>query len=323
MLLSVIIPTRNRSQLLSDLLLSLSRQDPVPFQWEVVVVDNGSDDDTSEMVAGLQQTLSMAVRYVKEPKPGLHQGRHRGAKEAMGKFIAFLDDDMVLESTWVQGVEALAKGNAHAVVGRILPQWQDAPPDWLMEMIDGGVMGYLGILDLGLTTQAVEPNYVFGGNSFFPRELIFRLGGFNPDGVPKDLLRFRGDGETALMNKFKQAGLKSIYDPRATAYHVIGHHRMTVDYLCQRAYNQGISDSFSQIRAKHGLDGANTKTIRTLAGKTKSAIRTLFRIFKKEQMSLIQIKLQNAHRAGWKFHQELFASDPEIQEFVLRNNFLE
>ena len=112
----------------------------------------------------------------------------------------------------------------------------------------GGTLPISGLLDLGTVKKIVRPTYVFGGNCFLPKSLIYSLGGFHPDGVPKGSSRYRGDGETGLMIKFENSGFRSLYDPRATAYHIIGADRLTIEYFCIRAFNQGISDSYTHIR---------------------------------------------------------------------------
>jgi glycosyltransferase involved in cell wall biosynthesis len=355
MLLSVIIPTRNRAQYLANLLDSLAGQEPVPFEWEVIVVDNASTDDTAAMTQQKSQTLPIPIRYVLETRLGLHQGRHRGAREAHGKYVGYLDDDMVLARTWVQGVQFVAQGKADAVVGRILPKWEAEPPDWLLAMVQNGVYGYLGLLDLGHSAKLVDPAWVWGGNCFLPRELVFDLGGFHPDGMPAELLRYRGDGESALMQKFKQAGLRSYYDPRATVFHVIGADRLTLEYICQRAYNQGISASFTQMRAARGLPGsppANSsnesrserlnshwKSLKSLYGKlrrksiadvarivgrrTKSTVARTISKPRKEPCAEIRAKIDRAFRAGWQFHQNEVKNDPKLLEYVLWQTYLE
>lgn len=337
MLLSVIIPTRNRVKRLANLLDSLAGQDPVPFEWEVIIVDNASTDDTAAVTLQRSRSLPISIRYVLETRLGLHRGRHRGAREARGDYVGYLDDDMTLAPTWVQGVQWLAEDKADAVVGRILPKWETTPPDWLLTMVQDGVYAYLSLLDLGPISKPVDPLMVFGCNCFLPKRLIFELGGFHPDGFPPDQLRYRGDGETALMWKFKQAGLRSYYDPMATAFHVIDASRLTVEYLCQRAYNQGISDSFTQIRAAHGLADAlfsnsSTKSryerlrqmspidvVRAVGRRVKRITSRL----RKEPYIVIQDKITESYRAGWQFHQDAVRNDPELFKHVLRDNYLD
>lgn len=337
MLLSVIIPTRNRATLLAGLLDSLARQASAPFDWEVLVIDNASTDQTPDIVQKKSDTLPISIRYVREHQPGLHFARHTGATNARGQILSYLDDDMILELTWILAAERIRREDAHAVVGRILPKWTAHPPDWLSSLITDGVFSHLGLLDLGDRPRPVDPLLVFGGACFIPRQLLFDLGGFHPDGVPADRLRFRGDGETALMNRFKRQGLKSFYDPLATAWHVIPAQRLTLDYLCQRAYNQGISDSFTRIRADHALDGAaptppRLQKIRTasptrlasaLARKAARAANRLVGRITRSATADAQRRMARAYRDGFRFHRREVQNDPELLQYVLRPDFFD
>ncbi len=337
MLLSVIIPTRNRATYLADLLDSLAAQEPVAFDWEVIVVDNASTDNTPEVARQKAATLPIPIRYVREPNLGLHHGRHRGAKEASGTFLGYLDDDMLLAPTWIQGVTLAAQGQADAVVGRILPHWKAQPPAWVKALATEGIDNHLGLLNLGTATRPVEPVMVLGGNAFLPRQTLFELGGFHPDGVPSDLLRYRGDGETGLMMKFKQKGLRSWYDPRATAYHIIGANRLTVEYICQRAYRQGISDSFTQIRAAHGLGESPfsghslsyyLERLRTMRP-TQAAQAIMCKVGRALGLASflphheIREQIAQAYREGWQFHQDEVQHDPALLAYVLKPTYLE
>ena len=98
----------------------------------------------------------------------------------------------------------------------------------LVDYLDkkSGYSGYLSLLDLGLSAVYIDPVFVYGNNFFIPAKIVFELGGFHPDSMPVDQLRYRGDGEYALMMRFKKAGLRAWYDPVATAYHRIPRERM-------------------------------------------------------------------------------------------------
>lgn len=341
-LLSVIVPTRNRSRRVADLLDSLAGQEPVPFKWEVIVVDNASTDDTQALIQRKSRELDIAIRYVLEPRLGLHQGRHRGAREAGGDYLGYLDDDMVLAPTWVQGVQWLVQGKAEAVVGRTLPKWEAQPPPWLLALVQGGTNAYLGLLDLGKVARPVDPGLALGGNCFLPSRLVFDLGGFHPDGMPVELLRYRGDGETALMAAFRRAGLRGYYDPRATAYHIIGADRLTVESLCQRACRQGVSDSFTSIRAGYLGEKAPFGGPRRMGGyiqraREMSLAEILEAILRKSTRPVRRLatrlrggegyvrasrRLEEAYRSGWRFHQEEVKSDSELLEYVTQKDYL-
>jgi glycosyltransferase involved in cell wall biosynthesis len=310
LLLTVIIPTRCRHQRLEALLDSLSRQVPVPFAWEVLIVDNASSDHTADVVRQKTRTFPVTIRYVFEATPGLHNGRHRGAREAGGELVAYLDDDMVVAPTWILGAEGLIQKRSDAVVGRILPKWEADPPAWLRHMVGKGIFSHLGLLDLGPVAKEIDPLFVFGGNCFLPRKLIFDLGGFHPDAVPPDMIRYRGDGETALMRQFKRKGLKSYYDPQALAFHLIGPDRMTTQYLCRRAHHQGISDSFMSIR-----DGGTEHDFRTVMRKLMGQIMDFLTRNRERQ------QMRRAYWQGFAFHQGEVKRDASLYQWVMKKDY--
>jgi glycosyltransferase involved in cell wall biosynthesis len=332
--LSVIIPTRNRSLLTGALLDSLAQLDPVPWEWEVLVVDNGSTDNTAEMVKEKQNTLPIRIRYVLEERPGLHQGRNRGAIEAKGKYLAYLDDDMLLAPSWLQGVAMLDEGKTDAVVGRIIPKWEASPPEWLNRMCEFGFFGPLALLDLGKEPVATE--HFYGCNLFIPRKTVLDFGGFHPDGMPQDLLQYRGDGETGLWMKMRVAGKSLWYSPLAIAHHIVPKSRMTAEYMKKRAYNQGISNSFSDLRMRHGLYGKSPTGLRSLEREAKNRLRRLHilmfaryrldcfssRSEVEREIIHVQYEMAKGYAQGWVFHRAEFCNNTKIRTHVLKTSFL-
>jgi glucosyl-dolichyl phosphate glucuronosyltransferase len=334
MLLSVIIPTLNRGNYVSDLLDSLAKTDPSNFEWEVIVVDNGSIDNTAKIVLQKQQALPIKIRYVLETRPGLHEGRHRGTMEAAGEYLAYLDDDMIVSPTWLQGIRMIEEKEADAVVGRILPKWVESPPDWLKHMCKSGVFGYLGLLDLGDTPRPTDK--FFGGNLFTLKSTIIQHGGFHPDGIPEAKILYRGDGETGLWMKMQAAGMRLLYDPAALVYHIIPQERMSKEYLFKRAYNQGISSSFTYIRECHGLySNKLTGWQGCRAVMKKWASRQLPLIFMRyfsrrlktltkteREILCIQYEMFKCQKRGWISHRTAFHHDPTLRNHVLKQSFL-
>lgn len=332
--LSVIIPTRNRASLVAALLESLALLDPVPWDWEVIVVDNGSTDDTAEQVKQKQAVLPMRIRYVMEARLGLHEGRNRGAAEAVGKYLAYLDDDMILASSWLQGVAMLQTGIADAVVGRILPRWESAPPDWLTHMFKSGVFGPLALLDLG--EGAAQTDHFFGCNLFIPRETVFDFGGFHPDGMPQHLLHLRGDGETGLWLKMRAAGKSLWYAPSAIAFHIVPDSRMTAEYMFKRAYNQGISQSFTDLRTRQGLYGKRPSGFRCCARNVKSRLSQLPVVrnvkycithlrAKSEvdrEIAYIQYEMSKGVSQGMLFHRKALRNKADLIKYALQTSYV-
>ena len=127
--LSVVVCTCNRADGLAEVLHALSAQEGVgPDDFEVIVVNNRCTDHTSAVVAAAGEKSN--VREVMEPVPGQVHARVRGVRESRGEWVAFVDDDNLLESGWV--ATALRFVAVHpgcgAFAGRVDLLWETPPP---------------------------------------------------------------------------------------------------------------------------------------------------------------------------------------------------
>ena len=100
MFITVAICTRNRAELLCramDTIVALTI--PAGVEWELIVIDNGSTDNTAEVLAGYKDRLP--IRRVYEPVAGLSNARNRAVVEARGDYICWTDDDVLLDRGWL------------------------------------------------------------------------------------------------------------------------------------------------------------------------------------------------------------------------------
>ncbi|MFH1858292.1 MAG: glycosyltransferase family A protein, partial [Candidatus Omnitrophota bacterium] len=105
---SVIIPTYNRAHFLQRAIECVLKQ--TFSDWELLVVDNGSTDDTEPLVHQLQKK-DARIRYLFEKRKGLSHARNLGFKEARGEFIVFLDDDDEWEPEKIKKQTAALESN--------------------------------------------------------------------------------------------------------------------------------------------------------------------------------------------------------------------
>ena len=160
---SVVIPTRNRASLLAAALDSLTRQTLSPEAFEVLVIDNGSTDETAEVVRAQSARLT-TLRYFYEAEPGLHVGRHRGMLEALGSVLVFGDDDIEALPSWLSAIhEAFLDPDVAMVGGNNLPMFLEEPPEWLMRLwrdsgrVRGRSLPSLSLLELSANGHEFRP----------------------------------------------------------------------------------------------------------------------------------------------------------------------
>src|ERR1700722_17059520 len=114
---SVVIATKDRQEYLRRTLESLEGQTHAP-PFEVIVIDNGSADETKSVVDACAGR-SVPVRYLTEPQPNRGKARNRGAQIAAGRYLLFCDDDVWLPPGWIAAHEAAQEGDDEVVNGPI------------------------------------------------------------------------------------------------------------------------------------------------------------------------------------------------------------
>lgn len=247
---SVILTARNRSRYLGEALRALQLQDLAPGRYEVIVVDNASTDDTREVVDEISRRSEVRIRYVHESRIGLHYARHRGALEAAGEVLVYTEDDVIVPGSWLAAAAAcMADPSVAAVAGGLVGKWEVPEPEWL----DAVGTDFLGLLDLGSGTfDLPESAYLCGGNFAIRREVLFAIGGFNPDLLPEEQLHLRGDGEVGLLIKLRQQRFRVLYCSAFSVEHVVPASKVSLEYVHRRYRKEGVSRMFTVCRQRKG-----------------------------------------------------------------------
>ncbi|MDP1613837.1 MAG: glycosyltransferase [Sulfuritalea sp.] len=327
-MLSVIIPSRDRAELLQRALLSLCGQSLPQDRFEVLVIDNGSSDGTAPVVAATQRR-SPNVRYFFEPRPGLHAGRHRGLKEAAGDVLVFADDDIRATPDWLAAIaENFADPAVAMVGGNNYPDFLVPPPAWLewlwrQPSLGGQAISMLSVLSLPAGRRAISPLLVWGCNFSIRRQVLLDAGGFHPDAMPPELIRFRGDGETHVSSHVAARGLRCVFDSRASVYHAVPAERMTVEYFRKRAYNQGISDSYTQLRAGMKPDDEAPRGVLALARRIMHGLHARVREFGPQAIELGELRraVGAGRQEGLVYHRMAYRQDEEVRDWVHKADY--
>ena len=320
---SIIIPTKDRSRDLKDVLISLQLAKAPDFSFEILVVDNASTDDTKQTVSDFFKTLP--IRYIFEPKLGLHNARNRGLKESAGDILAYIDDDILISKNWLCAIPLCFNlPDVVMATGNCFPLFDDSAPDWLVRFWNRRSVireqpNYFWPLSIIRFSQQestrISPSLVWGCNFLIKKQFLLDARGFHPDALPSDLKFYRGDGESYLGRIAESMGLLALYNSELSIFHKVHKSRMTESYFAQRGYNEGITRSYCNLR--YGRD-QNVSILRSLR---KVATEISVRRFPSKTREILALIEENAN-LGFEDHQAWFKADEANQKWVTADDYL-
>lgn len=245
---SIIVCTYNRSGSLKRTLDCLSRLNtPEDLQWEVVIVDNNSIDDTRQLVESERKRLDF-LRYEFESQQGLSHARNCGIGSAKGDILVFTDDDVCPEPDWLERIVSnMRESGCDACGGYIAPSWEKQPPSWLTERF----YGFLAIKTDDGDPYRIDSrnNLPFGANMAFNKTVFEQVGLFDTSrGRKGNVLASGEDGE--MFERILASGMKVMYFPDARVHHKIEAFRTEKTYF--RRWRNQTSFNLAQSR---GLTG--------------------------------------------------------------------
>jgi glucosyl-dolichyl phosphate glucuronosyltransferase len=224
--ITVILCTYNRGASLATALGSVASSDlPDSVEWEVLVVDNNSKDNTREVVSDFSSRYPGRFRYQFEARQGKSHALNAGIREARGDVLAFMDDDVTVERTWLRILTSpLESGEWAGVGGRIVPARVFSIPRWLSLEGPYSMAGMLALFDLG--DHAGELRQApFGTNMAFRKSIFGQYGGFRTDMGPCPGSEIRNE-DTEFGQRLLTAGERLRYEPAAVVYHAIPEERL-------------------------------------------------------------------------------------------------
>lgn len=243
--ISVVIPTYNRASMIGITLDSLLAQNYPPEQYEIIVCNNNSTDDTENLLAAYAAANPGRIVPLFEQRQGVHYARNRAAHVASGDILYYTDDDMAADPGILAAFALLFAEypKVGSATGKVKPLWECEPPEWIVALCNNYL---LSLLDLGEQEQSSPTDLgVFSCHQAMRREAFFAGGGFHPENTAGEWI---GDGETGLNITIGALGYHFGYTPHAVTRHMIPPTRMTQDYLNKRLANQGNCDSYTDYR---------------------------------------------------------------------------
>jgi glycosyltransferase involved in cell wall biosynthesis len=245
-LFSVVVCTFNREKLLPKCLDSLCNQTISHTQYEIIVVDNASTDNTPSIVADFKSKFpNHSINRILEGKQGLGYARNTGWKQATGRFVAYIDDDAIAGVEWLQQASEIIMSlqpTPICVGGPIGVYFTTPQPEWFKEQYE-------------IRTMGDEPRFLAAGESFSGSNMIWdksylvRFNGFDVNkGVTGEYISV-GE-ETALFRRVWSdiPGANFFYSPRLKIQHFVAPVKLTLRYRWKRAFIIGSVIGYEAIK---------------------------------------------------------------------------
>jgi glycosyltransferase involved in cell wall biosynthesis len=242
---SVIIPAHNSEKLIAKCLKSVV--DAIPENKEIIVIDDGSTDNTSEIASKFPVKL---IRLAK--RSGQATAKNVGFELSTGEIVVFVDSDtIVTKHFFVELASALSRDQVGGAGGLVLPIKSDIISSSFMVRL----FGYSPISE----KENIEIDSTPGGCSAYHRKVLTEIGGFDTN---------LKQGEELDMNiRIRKAGYKLLIVPSAKIYH---DHPTTLQKLAKKWFFYGVWYFF--VCRKHSLN----KVIIQISGWASSCFLILF-----------------------------------------------
>jgi glycosyltransferase involved in cell wall biosynthesis len=206
--ISLVICTRNRASSLRGCLDALAAMDFNPRAWELIVVNNGSTDDTDEVLAAFAREVPFRATVIHEQRPGLSRARNAGVEAARAPIVAFTDDDCYVAPDFLTRIVDVFRASEYGYIGGrvLLHDPSDAPETIKEDQHAQEIAPY----------SCVAPGFIHGANMAFRREVWEAIGGFDP--LFGAGARFVAD-DVDFLGRASAAGWAGAYRPEPVVRH--------------------------------------------------------------------------------------------------------
>lgn len=244
-MITVILSTYNGANRLMPVLNSFSNVDGLSnIDFELLIIDNGSTDETYAIISKFQQNFVWA-RYIYEGNSGLNNARNRGILEANGEILIFIDDDLEFVKTWLLAFDELfinhpnallAGGKLTSVVphGVQIPSWLAIEGDNSFPYITVSVDHGDKVKSIPLATDSMP----VGANMAIRKTVFEQYGLFRADLGLKGNSLMPG-AEYEFFMRLAQSNIDWHYVPLAQVFHPIKTSQISQSYFLKRTYGVG------------------------------------------------------------------------------------
>jgi glycosyltransferase involved in cell wall biosynthesis len=243
-MLTVLMATYNGARTLPDVLTAYCHLESPEEGWKLVIIDNGSTDQTKEIISSFSQRLPLTYRH--ESRRGKSVALNTGLSSVSGDLVVFTDDDVLPQPNWLRQICSTADSQLSFSIfgGPILPKWEFPPEDWILEWVPLSPM--FAIL-YPAKEGPIDPRLVFGPNMTIRADVFHNGNRFDETLGPKGSHYAMGE-ETEFNVRLAKAGFKAWHCQEAVVYHMIRAFQMTQDWVLDRAIHYGRARYRQELR---------------------------------------------------------------------------
>ena len=204
--ISVVLPTYNRQGRLSTCLESLERQTLELNRFEVIVVNDGSDDGTSNYLKEFSKKTNLTFKFINQQNSGPATARNKGVESSVEEYIAFIDDDCVASERWLEDyLSMLPLTLGCAGVGGRIKNVNEDPRESFLEV--------LGVNQHSEPNKIGHTSYLITANALYKKEAFENVRGFDQQ------LNVPGGEDSDLSQRMIERGFHLKVSDRAVVFH--------------------------------------------------------------------------------------------------------
>jgi glycosyltransferase involved in cell wall biosynthesis len=228
---SIVIPTYGRPGQLAACLTSIAQLDYPQDRYEVIVVDDGGPTSLYPVVAPFQTQVSLTL--IRQRNAGPSAARNAGAERASGEYLAFTDDDCLLDPGWLRALAGVWMEVPDCMAGGLTLNAADGIPSTTSQLI-------VDVVYRHYNADPAHARFVASNNMALPARAFWEIDGFDPS--------FRAAEDRDLCDRWIHRGHRIIYTPAAVVHH---DRPMNVAGFCRQHFHYGRgAEQFSRRRAE-------------------------------------------------------------------------
>ena len=276
--ISVIICTYNRDKFIGEALNCLAKQTLPAGNFEIIVVDNRSTDNTASIAKKfIADHPELQARYVMEPNRGLSFARNRGIQEARASIVTYIDDDAEVTPHFLESIVSFLQANSSVVGvgGKVIPKYSESgEPKWISKYLNG----FVGRMDFGDRPKQFDSKmkYPTGCNMTYTKEILQKAGGFNNE------LTFRSD-DKYIFHQVTKFSDNVYYVPEALLYHNIDNDRLSFPNFKKLFLKSGNEEKI-RVRSEMGTAGIVKKFFELIFKTTAATVIYILYIIKGQEL---------------------------------------